>query len=312
MGKNSNFEMIDDLIHNYMKEERSIVEQLYFKYKHGTTIGSFREEVWKEMFENIVPKKFVVEQSVFIIDSNGQVSNEVDLAIFDETYTPYIFRKGRLKFIPIEAVAVAVECKSSSAKPEDLKGWVESVRKLKTSRKSIARMHTHIATELSTNSSTQTATRPILIYCSLEENLNSAAKQFDFVLRADKVTKKISITYSEEQTRLKEWFNSLNHADKTIEEDLINTGKGFEDEEGKKSVNYDLGEYRIFNKDSDRKGNDREEVSLLSFNFMLNQLLMLINNPMLFPHMAYVNMFNKEWDECSMRQPNETAKTSVY
>lgn len=304
MGKNPNF-MINNLIHNYMKEERSIVEQLYFKYKHGTTIGSFREEVWKEMFENIVPKKFVVEQSVFIIDSNGQVSNEVDLAIFDETYTPYIFRKGRLKFIPIEAVTVAVECKSSSAKPDKLEDWVESIENLKTSRKAIARMHTHIATELSKNSSTQTATRPILIYCSLEENPNSAAKRFDFVLRAEKVTGKISINYNEEQTKLKEWFKSLNHADKAIEEDLINTGKGFEDEEGKKNVNYDLDEYRIFN-------NDGVEVSLLSFNFMLNQLLMLINNPMLFPHMAYVNMFNKEWNECSMRQPNETARTSVF
>ena len=39
-----------------------------------------------------------------------------------------------------------------------------------------------------------------------------------------------------------------------------------------------------------RKG---ENISLLSFNFQLNQLLMLINNPMLFPHREYVNMFRR-------------------
>uniref|UniRef100_UPI003FA486C2 hypothetical protein n=1 Tax=Enterocloster clostridioformis TaxID=1531 RepID=UPI003FA486C2 len=35
----------------------------------------------------IVPKKFVIEHSVFIIDSAGNVSKEVDLAIIN-TYTP--------------------------------------------------------------------------------------------------------------------------------------------------------------------------------------------------------------------------------
>ena len=37
---------------------------------------------------------------------------------------------------------------------------------------------------------------------------------------------------------------------------------------------------------------DGENILLLSFNFQLNQLLMLINNPILFPHMGYVQMFN--------------------
>ncbi len=82
---------------------------------HGSSIGSAREDIWGQLFDMIIPKKFVIEHSVFlIIDSEGNVSHEVDLAILDETYTPYIFRYGRLKFIPIEAVAVVVECKSKS------------------------------------------------------------------------------------------------------------------------------------------------------------------------------------------------------
>lgn len=85
--------IVKSLIHNYRSEEKSIVEQLFFKAHHNVTIGTYREQVWQELFENIVPKKFVVEQSVFIIDSEGQISSEVDLAILDVMYTPYIFKK---------------------------------------------------------------------------------------------------------------------------------------------------------------------------------------------------------------------------
>ena len=35
-----------------------------------------------------------------------------------------------------------------------------------------------------------------------------------------------------------------------------------------------------------------QELSLLTFNLKLNQLLMLLNNPMLFPSIAYAEMFN--------------------
>ena len=104
---------LKSILKNYQQAEESIVKQLYMEHTlHGGTAGSMREDVWKGLFEMILPKKFVIEQSVFIIDSQDGISHEVDLAIVDETYTPYIFHYGRLKFIPIEAVAAVVECKS--------------------------------------------------------------------------------------------------------------------------------------------------------------------------------------------------------
>ena len=39
--------------------------------------------------------------------------------------------------------------------------------------------------------------------------------------------------------------------------------------------------------------NEEREYTLLSFIFQFNQMLMMINNPMFFPHKAYVDMFNK-------------------
>ncbi len=60
--------------------------------------------------------------------------------------------------------------------------------------------------------------------------------------------------------------------------------KGFLDHNEVK--NYTLDKYRVTGKDS------KEKFSILTLTFQLNQLLMLINNPIQFPHLAYVEMFN--------------------
>jgi len=87
-SRNSDLDMRMDLDNTISAKE--IVNQLNYVVKHGTTLGSSREYIWKSLFERIVPKKFNIDRSVFIIDSYGNISKEVDLAIYDEQYTPYI------------------------------------------------------------------------------------------------------------------------------------------------------------------------------------------------------------------------------
>lgn len=278
----NNRNIIDQIKDNYASLERGIVNQLYFEVKHGTTTGHYREKIWREMFKRIVPKKFVVEQSVFLIDSNGHVSNEVDLAIFDEMYTPYIFRYYDLKFIPLEAVAVVVECKSKSIKKEKLENWAESISRLKTSsdQKSFART---ISAITSGTALTQPATRPLRILCCLnkQKGLSTVDTKFDVVIRALKKEKRLDIKWNEENKNLYDWYLCLNQADGKKREEI----KGAKEAEA-----HDLYEYKIYREGNNRP--DKEELSLMSFNFQLNQILMLINNPMLFPHLDYVEMFN--------------------
>ena len=123
---------IDNIIKNYKNMEKEIVNQLNYIASHGTISGSNREYIWKELFERIIPQKFNIERGVFIIDSFGKISKEVDLAIYDEQYTPYIFRYGTLKFIPIESVAAVIECKSTGATEGGLLDWLESINGLNT------------------------------------------------------------------------------------------------------------------------------------------------------------------------------------
>ena len=226
----------------------------------------------------------MIEQSVFLIDSRGNVSNEVDLAIFDEMYTPYIFRYYDLKFIPLEAVAVVVECKSKSWDKDNLENWVQSISDLKTSsaQRSFARLATNIAYE---PVKTQPATRPLRVLCCLNERKKDlptkAGRTFDVVIRAIKKEKRLEIKWDTKKKNLYDWYLCLNQAN--AEEKKKVDG-------AEKIEAHNLDEYKICTWDSNSA--EKQELSLMSFNFQLNQILMLINNPMLFPHLDYVDMFN--------------------
>lgn len=273
---------IENIYKNYRDMEKALVNELNFNVEHPGTIGGYREEVWKSLFEKIIPKKFSVERSVFVIDSKGNVSNEIDLVVFDEQYTPYIFRYGTLKFIPIEAVAVVIECKSKTVKIDN---WNESIDKLRTEFSSIARMAGNIVVhnEDEINSKlkqelkydiTQSSTRPIKILCCANNNSKNFEKEskiFDFIIQAKKEEEKFIIICKENGKKLLEWHNNLNHYEGKL--------KNKWPEKGNKQ-NVELKNFEV------------KESSILTLIFQLNQLLMLINNPLLFPHMAYVNLFN--------------------
>lgn len=291
-------EVIINIIDNYKKLEESIVDELGFSIKcHSLSTGRSRENIWLQLFERMIPKKFVIENSVFIIDSNRQKSREVDLAIIDNTYTPYIFQYGNLKFIPIEAVAAVVECKSSYINNEGLDEWCKSIEKLRTSRESIVRMAT--GTVIGGNAygikrgepnklSTQTSTRPIRIFCGYQSEIgkyyNETMKRFfDFILIAKEEHGKKTIDVDVRDFKnLKEWYEVLDHYEYPDKDNIIKNDK--------------LEEYSL-------KGLEvttgSEKISLMTLNLQLNQLLMLINNPISFPHLSYAKMFNEVLKEKS-------------
>ena len=300
--------IIRDIKENYLKMERELATQLnYDVTNHQLTAGSYREEIWVNFFTRIVPKKFNIARSVFIIDSNQNVSKEVDIAIYDEQYTPYIFNYGLIKFIPVEAVAAVVQCKSRNLNPEDLEEWADSIDVLKTSNDSIVRLATYIhigktQEEGGKNKAIQTATRPIKILCYIPVNEtntdNSKGRdKFDIVIEAyqnsksdknkDKNTSKeashdgnLKITFADKD--LLNVLQKYNQADKN---------KKFEirDEDSKELKERKIDDYKVIDK--------TKEYTLLSFIFQFNQILMMINNPMFFPHKAYVDMFNKDIQE---------------
>lgn len=295
-----NVDFIRDIKENYLKMERELVTQLNYNVtNHELTAGTYREEIWADFFRRIVPKKFNIARSVFIIDSKENISNEVDIAIYDEQYTPYIFNYGLIKFIPIEAVAAVVQCKSRSLDKDDLLNWTNSINNLQTSNDSIVRLATyiHVGKE-SRCDAIQTATKPIKILCHIPtdetcKDYTYGRHYFDIVIEAYQKSKS-----SKEQTQNNTEYNGnlkINFSDENLLDVLKNynqadkkeLGNLIEDKKLKSEtlVNRKIADYDILN--------GKEKYTLLSFIFQFNQMLMMINNPMFFPHKAYVDMFNK-------------------
>lgn len=303
--------IIQNIKENYQSLEQSIVRQLSIKVdNHHLTAGYNREKIWLDLFRQIIPMKFAIRQGVFLIDSQGRVSKEVDIAVFDEQYTPYIFNYGNIHFIPIEAVAVVIQCKSenvSGKKNEKiLTDWVKSVQEQQTSPNSIARMAVNMSI---TPPPTQKATTPIKILCTQKKCFTEDGEPkfgFDIVIfpelkKTDKEKKeyKLTVSFSRRIDNLYKAYHFFNCPPEEFKDFAIfkeeNEKKTLsqKDEQEKKRLeallkcyselnNRDISKYSVSNN------------SILSLIFQLNQLLMLINNPMLFPHQAYVDMFNKK------------------
>lgn len=317
---------------NYNYLNKMMVEEMDIASEHGGLTGNYREEMWMRLFRSIIPLKYSMAQGVMIIDSDGNVSNEVDIAVFDEQYTPYVFQYNTLRFIPIEAVALVIECKSSKLPVSKLKDWSESIDKLKTKSSGVARIVSGYASGLKNQA--QKKTRPIKI---LACNRVIAKKQyfgnreidlgdyFDFILyKQGRPDTKFNTYIKNENQTLAWWGKLLNGVedekvnlkierlsgyrpiDKHVlcgksneerecleEKHLINEKRRLEQEKQRYSVNYPELKFSedlcLTNTLQDLHIKDNP---FLSLNLQLNQLLMLINNPMLFPHFAYAKRFN--------------------
>ena len=297
-------EALKKILDNYRYMNRMLVEELEIASKHGTLTGGYREQTWMDLFRRIIPKKYSLAQGVMIIDSDGRISKEVDIAVYDEQYTPYIFQYNALKFIPIEAVAVVIECKSTKWCEEHVKKWSDAIKNLVPKSSGIARMVGGYTCGIT--NTTQKKTRPIKILTAIKsikkdktivELKDTYKDYFDFIIVEktckDNSSKTLEVIVKNEDKSLGWWGQELNKvgmkkekADK-LELHCLSINK--------KSGKNDYPELELDEDNCSSVTLEKLKIKnnpLLSLNFQLNQLLMLLNNPMLFPHYAYAREFN--------------------
>lgn len=101
--------------------------------RHGPTIGDESEIDWIGLIRAFLPSRYQVGP-IFAVDHNGAMSEQIDVAIFDQQYTPLWFgaRNGTM-FVPVEAVYAIFEVKPelNRSAMEAAIGRVRSVRALK-------------------------------------------------------------------------------------------------------------------------------------------------------------------------------------
>ncbi|RPE06747.1 DUF6602 domain-containing protein [Paenibacillus polymyxa] len=313
-SKDNKVENVFERIHqNYRYLNQMMVEEIDIASEHGTISGNYREEMWVKFFRSIIPLKYSLAQGVIIIDSNNNRSREVDIAVYDEQYTPYVFQYNTLKFIPIEAVVVAIECKSSNWEYEKIIEWAESIKNLHPRTTGIARMVQGYVTGITNK--TQQRTRPIFILASnfqrqQQTSVHQVAEKlkgaFDFILLkrvepgSKGIVREFDLLVEHENEKLGWWGDQLNQGVQNFGNMNVIPSNWKDEDKQEFKQQVDSGQYSElkFSEDAMSLENTLSDLKipgnpLLTLNFQLNQLLMLLNNPMLFPHFAYAKAFRE-------------------
>jgi hypothetical protein len=104
---------------------------------HPGSKGDALENAWIEWLRNYLPNRYSVDKAI-VIDHEGNTSHQIDVVIYDNWFTPFIFSQNGFHYIPAEGVYAVFEVKpdisdSSEGKTniEYAAEKIESVRKLK-------------------------------------------------------------------------------------------------------------------------------------------------------------------------------------
>ena len=98
---------------------------------HPVVKGGATEKAWLKTFQNYLPKRYQAE-TAHIVDSKGNISEQIDIVIFDRQYSPFIFKFNGATIIPAESVYAIFEVKQTinSKNISYTQKKMESVRKL--------------------------------------------------------------------------------------------------------------------------------------------------------------------------------------
>lgn len=106
---------------------------------HPTQRGDQSEADWVGLIRDFLPTRYAVGP-IFAVDRCGDMSQQIDVAIFDTHYSPQWFgAAGGTRFVPVESVYAVFEVKPELSTPhlEYARKKVASVRRLDRTSQSI-------------------------------------------------------------------------------------------------------------------------------------------------------------------------------
>jgi len=96
---------------------------------HRESKGRARENVVKHFLKNYLPPALGIESGE-IVSSDGGVSKQMDIVIFDKLHCPIFIREDEVHIFPIESVYAVIEVKSNLDRPK-LEDCVEKIKSVK-------------------------------------------------------------------------------------------------------------------------------------------------------------------------------------
>ncbi|KQQ11820.1 hypothetical protein ASF53_16800 [Methylobacterium sp. Leaf123] len=100
-------------------------------YGHPVAKGEASETVWLELLKYL-PSRYQSD-TAFVVDSDGNFSDQIDIVIFDRQYTPFILKQDGHAVIPAESVYAVFEAKQAidAGQVAYAQAKIASVRKLR-------------------------------------------------------------------------------------------------------------------------------------------------------------------------------------
>lgn len=86
--------------------------------EHPGSKGDALENAWIEWLQKYLPNRYSVDKAI-VIDHKGNTSHQIDIVIYDNWFTPFVFSQNGFHYIPAEGVYAVFEVKP------DIKGSVE-------------------------------------------------------------------------------------------------------------------------------------------------------------------------------------------
>ncbi|EGK11126.1 DUF6602 domain-containing protein [Psychrobacter sanguinis] len=78
--------------------------------EHPGSKGDALENAWIEWLTHYLPNRYSVDKAI-IIDHKGNTSDQIDIVIYDNYFTPFIFSQNGFHYIPAEGVYAVFEVK---------------------------------------------------------------------------------------------------------------------------------------------------------------------------------------------------------
>jgi len=133
------FTLLDEKIKNFSHDFQSHSKQLFVdeggNLVHSGEFGMYREKLAREFISNFIPQRMGIDTG-FLINSQGKISTQCDIVIYDKTATPLMRSDNLQTFFPIESVCAVGEVKSKVTLAE-LKEALIKLTKHKALRDSI-------------------------------------------------------------------------------------------------------------------------------------------------------------------------------
>jgi hypothetical protein len=82
---------------------------------HPGDMGDSSESDWVSLFNAYLPQRYQTVQC-HVIDSMNTVSEQIDVAIIDRQYTPFVWQHNNISVVPVEAVYAVFEVKQNLSK----------------------------------------------------------------------------------------------------------------------------------------------------------------------------------------------------